>query len=89
MDDIDETAGVPVHFDSDEEDDRMVTELKEDKSEDEDVGVEAIYEGTLRTAEGSGGGKADGIGEVFFNFFLILELLALVWFLCPMMRLCA
>lgn len=69
MDDIDETAGVPVHFDSDEEDDRMVTELKEDKSEDEDVGVEAIYEGTLRTAEGSGGGKADGIGEVFFLFF--------------------
>lgn len=63
MDDIDETAGVPVHFESDEEDDRMVTELKEDKSDDEDVGVEAVFEGTLRTADGSGGGKADGIGE--------------------------
>jgi pre-mRNA-splicing helicase BRR2 len=64
MDDIDETTGVPVQFESDEEDDRMVTELKDDKSdEDDDVGVEADYEGTLRTGDGFEDGK--GIGEVF------------------------
>jgi hypothetical protein len=58
MDDIDETTGVPVQFESDEEDDRMVTELKDDKSDDDDdMGVEAVYEGTLRSADVMGDGE--------------------------------
>lgn len=67
MDDIDETTGVPVQFESDEEDDRMVTELKDDKSDDdEDMGVEAVYEGTLKTADGVGMNEGEGaIGEVW------------------------
>ena len=57
MDDIDETAGVPVQFESDEEEDRMAYELKDNKSDEEDIGVEAVYEGTLRAA---GGIEEDG-----------------------------
>jgi hypothetical protein len=65
MDDIDETTGVPVQFESDEEDDRMVTELKDDKSdEDEDVGIEAVNEGTLQTGSSNTFEDGEGIGDV-------------------------
>ena len=68
MDDIDETTGVPVQFESDEEDDRMVTELKDDRSdEDEDMGVEAAYEGTLQTGDRAKFDESEGIGEVIFH----------------------
>ena len=68
MDDIDETTGVPVQFESDEEDDRMVTELKDDKSdEDEDVGIEAVNEGTLQTGSTNTFEDGEGIGDVRNN----------------------
>lgn len=63
MEDVDDTAGVPVQFESDDEDDKMAFELREDKSDDDDVGVEAIYEGTLRTAEGARMEEGETVGE--------------------------
>lgn len=73
---MDDTAGVPVQFDSDDEEEKMAYELREDKSDDEDVGVEAIYEGTLRSAKGAGIEEGEAAGEVTFwqlsmylNFF--------------------
>uniref|UniRef100_A0A915LVN9 Brr2 N-terminal helicase PWI domain-containing protein n=2 Tax=Meloidogyne javanica TaxID=6303 RepID=A0A915LVN9_MELJA len=41
---------------------KKITDFNPD-DEDEKRDIVTIYEGTLRTAEGSGGGKADGIGE--------------------------
>lgn len=83
MEDVDETAGVPVQFESDDDDDRMAYELREDKNDDDDqddVGVEAIYGGTLRTAdnearmeeEGENAGEGGNGGSNFENseFFL-------------------
>uniref|UniRef100_A0A914I9Y7 Brr2 N-terminal helicase PWI domain-containing protein n=1 Tax=Globodera rostochiensis TaxID=31243 RepID=A0A914I9Y7_GLORO len=64
IDDVDDTTGVPVQFESDDEDDKMAYELREDKSDDDDVGVEAVYEGILRSEKGGGieVGEAGGEG---------------------------
>jgi hypothetical protein len=67
MDEIDETTGVPVQFESDEEDDRMVTELKDDKSdEDDELGIEAVNEDTLHT--GAEAAFEEGAEVSTFNF---------------------
>ncbi|KAL3076890.1 hypothetical protein niasHT_039670 [Heterodera trifolii] len=63
IDDVDDTTGVPVQFESDEEDDKMAYELREDKSDDDDVGVEAIYEGILRSEKGVGMEMGEAGGE--------------------------
>lgn len=42
----------------------MAYELREDKSDDDDVGVEAIYEGTLKTADGTRMEEGETAGEV-------------------------
>ena len=43
---------MPVQFDEEEDDEKgdMTHELKEES--DDDMGVEAVYEGTLRTSDG-------------------------------------
>ena len=57
-DELDETSGVPVMFDEDDDEGKgdVIQELKEEETDDE-IGEEVTYEETLKTADGVTGNE--------------------------------
>ena len=55
---MDETSGVPVMFDEDDDEGKgdVIQELKEEETDDE-IGEEVTYEETLKTADGVNGSE--------------------------------
>ena len=58
MDELDETSGVAVQIDEEEDEAKsdVLQELKEEETEDE-IGEEVTYEETLKTADGVTGNE--------------------------------